>query len=628
MALDPRAFPGVAAEVRQLKSSASTPSLRSRESELVPMGRMTPDIGGGNVRVVVRVRGFLPREIERGAQCLVQMDPDTEATTLQAPNTTDAANSRTQSRKIVEEKRFTFDSSFWSHNTEDEHYAHQEDIYNALGEEFLDHNFEGYHTCIFAYGQTGSGKSYTMMGTPTQPGLIPRTCEDLFQRIESSVSPNISYTVRVSYFEVYNEHVRDLLGPQPRSSDPHPFYLKIRESPTEGPYIKDLTDLPVKNYHELLRYMRLGDNNRTTASTKMNDTSSRSHAVFTIMLKQIHHDLATDSTTERLARIRLVDLAGSERAKATEATGARLREGSNINKSLTTLGRVIAALADPKHSRAHNGGKTRSKDVVPYRDSILTWLLKDSLGGNSKTAMIACIAPSDYDETLSTLRYADQAKHIRTRAIVNQDSVSAEQRDAQIAEMQETIRELQVQVSQANSAANERRGREHVAATERERGARDEKLEEYQMKVERMQRMMEEERLVGESKIRQLVEQNEALRRHLKLALDSLKNPIAIAQPEDEADKENREPEPEPEPEAAPESDEGPDEVQDGVWSDTDSAQAKQEREAVETQERMEDLLKDLGLFRRKVADDHQRFGVTKGEKKLSRPSLREVRAN
>ncbi|EEY18107.1 kinesin-II 85 kDa subunit [Verticillium alfalfae VaMs.102] len=175
----------------------------------------------------------------------------------------------------------------------------------------------------------------------------------------------------------------------------------------------------------------------------MNDTSSRNHAVFTIMLKQIHHDMETDETTERSSRIRLVDLAGSERAKATEATGARLREGSNINKSLTTLGRVIGALADSKQK-----GRKR-KDVVPYRDSILTWLLKDSLGGNSKTAMIACIAPSDYEETLSTLRYADQAKRIRTRAVVNQDHVSAAERDAQIAEMAEEIRVLQLSVSES-----------------------------------------------------------------------------------------------------------------------------------------------------------------------------------
>ncbi|MCJ1433242.1 Kinesin [Xylographa pallens] len=632
MALDARAFPGVAADVRP-KSSASSPSLRSRDSEIITMGRSTPDNGGGNVRVVVRVRGFLPREIERGAECLIEMNPATQGTKLLIPNGNDPANTRSQSRKVFEEKNFTFDNSFWSHNVSDEHYAHQEDIYNALGEEFLDHNFEGYHTCIFAYGQTGSGKSYTMMGTPTQPGLIPRTCEDLFQRIESSTSPHISYTVRVSYFEVYNEHVRDLLAPSRPTNSDHPYYLKIREHPIEGPYVKDLTDLPVKNYLELLRYMRIGDASRTTASTKMNDTSSRSHAVFTIMLKQIHHDLSTDSTTERLARIRLVDLAGSERAKSTEATGARLREGSNINKSLTTLGRVIAALADPRHGRIHNGGKGRSKDVVPYRDSILTWLLKDSLGGNSKTAMIACIAPSDYDETLSTLRYADQAKNIRTRAIVNQDSVSAAERDAQIAEMQNTIRELQIQVSLANQVANETQKTKSTAHTA-VGGQRDEKLEEYQIKVERMQRLMEEERLVGESKIRQLMEQNEALRLHLKLAVESLRNPIPAMVippppqsrsvssssfegksrtiPIHEGQKENREPSPETEPEEVHE-----DQV------DQDMAETHED-EALQMQAHMEELLKDLGLFRRKVADDHQRFGIGTGMRR--KQPLSEVR--
>ena len=529
------------------------------------------------------------------------MNPLNQATTLLIPNNTDPANVRSQSRKVIEEKHFTFDNSFWSHDTSDEHYAHQEDIYNCLGEEFLDHNFEGYHTCIFAYGQTGSGKSYTMMGTPEQPGLIPRTCEDLFQRIESSSSPNISYNVRVSYFEVYNEHVRDLLVPR---TDP-PYYLKIRESPTEGPYVKDLTDVPVKNFAEIMRYMRMGDASRTTASTKMNDTSSRSHSVFTIMLKQIHHDLSTDETTERLARIRLVDLAGSERAKATEATGQRLREGSNINKSLTTLGRVIAALADPKHSRLH--AKGRNKDVVPYRDSILTWLLKDSLGGNSKTAMIACIAPSDYDETLSTLRYADQAKHIRTRAIVNQDHVSAAERDAQIADMQETIRTLQVSVSQQ-------------AVTKRENDLQTQQLEEYQKQVEKMQRLMEETRQVSECKIRQLMTQNEALRLHLKLAVESLKNPIPSMEvvasrsvslasvreggkggmEVEESEKENASPPPEPEM--------GWDEDGEGEEESVDASEV----EAVEMQARMEDLLKDLGLFRRKVADDHSRFGVSK----------------
>ncbi|EEH40506.2 kinesin heavy chain isoform 5C [Paracoccidioides lutzii Pb01] len=611
--IGPNGGPVSVASVAMIQSAASSPSLRARESVVVPVSRTGTPVsggaGGGNVKVVVRVRGFLPREIKRGAECLISMNPDTQSTTLMAPrssNAHDPANFRAaQSRgKVIEDKAFTFDNSFWSHDREDAHYAEQEDVYNCLGEEFLDHNFEGYHTCIFAYGQTGSGKSYTMMGTEDQPGLIPRTCEDLFQRIESSESPNISYNVRVSYFEVYNEHVRDLLVPRTDT----PYYLKIRESPTDGPYVKDLTDVPVRSFAEIMRLMRKGDASRTVASTKMNDTSSRSHAVFTIMLKQIHHDLSTDETTERTARIRLVDLAGSERAKTTEATGQRLREGSNINKSLTTLGRVIAALADNKPGRMR-----KNKEIVPYRDSILTWLLKDSLGGNSKTAMIACIAPSDYEETLSTLRYADQAKHIRTRAIVNQDHVSAAERDAQIAEMAEIIRTLQVSVNQQ-------------AIRKRESEMQNEKLEEYQGQVVKMQRLMEETKMVSECKIRQLQTENDALRRHLKLALESLKNPIPPVEvvkrkkresdlfsvPEKkvadaagimgEGEKENAAPTTEPE----------------WVWEDDEDddhyhvngfADAGQ-YEAMEVQAKMEQLLFDVNFFRQKVADDHDRFGI------------------
>ncbi|KAK0615974.1 P-loop containing nucleoside triphosphate hydrolase protein [Bombardia bombarda] len=524
ISLDPRLMPNTPTShelvQRSMRSHASTPSLRSRDGTVPPHARMDP---GGNVRVVVRVRAFLPREIERKADCLIRMDPRSQMTTLRAPNDSDPANTRARARKMIEDKSFTFDNSFWSHDTADEHYATQADVYDSLGEEFLDHNFEGYHTCIFAYGQTGSGKSYTMMGTAEKPGLIPRTCEDLFERIAAAQdeTPNISYNVRVSYFEVYNEHVRDLLVPVVPNQPP--YYLKIRESPTEGPYVKDLTEVPVRSINEILRHMRVGDASRTTASTKMNDTSSRSHAVFTIMLKQIHHDLDTDETTERSSRIRLVDLAGSERAKSTEATGARLREGSNINKSLTTLGRVIAALADPKASQPstprskllkRNGEKSSGGGggggMVPYRDSILTWLLKDSLGGNSKTAMIACIAPSDYEETLSTLRYADQAKRIRTRAVVNQDSISTAERDAQIAAMADEIRALQLVVGDSRR---------------REKDAREaeERLDEYQARVRGLQRLMEERSLMAESKIRSLQTENEALRLHLKLALESLR---------------------------------------------------------------------------------------------------------
>lgn len=530
------------------------------------------------------------------------MDPISQTTTLLVPNNSDPANSRSKSRKITDEKNFTFDNSFWSHDTDDAHYAHQEDVYNCLGEEFLDHNFEGYHTCIFAYGQTGSGKSYSMMGTPSQPGLIPRTCEDLFERIAQAhmETPNISYNVRVSYFEVYNEHVRDLLMPVNPSQPP--YYLKIRESPIEGPYVKDLTEVPVRNIGEILRYMRVGDASRTTASTKMNDTSSRSHAVFTIMLKQIHHDMETDETTERSSRIRLVDLAGSERAKSTEATGQRLREGSNINKSLTTLGRVIAALADPRQQQTPNKKRGPQRDaVVPYRDSILTWLLKDSLGGNSKTAMIACIAPSDYDETLSTLRYADQAKRIRTRAVVNQDAgISGAQRDAQIAAMADEIHKLQLVVSDTRRKEKD------------EARVQEEMLEEYQGRVATMQRMMEERGLLAEGKIRSLQTENEALRLHLRLALDSLKNPIpaVVVREKDEEvalrkgevggeeDKEN----------GGEEENDGEDEVEEYEDEDDGYVSGGYGDQADDTEEYMQGLLKDLGMFRRKIGDDRSRF--------------------
>ncbi|KAF1957903.1 kinesin family protein-like protein [Byssothecium circinans] len=584
-------------------STASAPSLRA--SEPMPMAMMAPSSMSddpGNVKVVVRCRAFLPREREKGTQCLIRMDPATNKTTLHAPNDDVDASCR----RVLEDKEFVFDKSFWSHDEADPHYAHQEDVYRSFGEEFLDHNFNGYHTCIFAYGQTGSGKSYTMMGKQDNPGLIPRTCEELFDRIRDEPTPNTSYHVQVSYFEVYNEHVRDLLVPRTAL----PNYLKIRDSPRDGVYVQGLTEVEVKSYADVERLMKQGDLTRTTASTKMNDTSSRSHAVFTIRLKQITHSLLSDETIERTARMRLVDLAGSERAKSTEATGQRLKEGGQINKSLTTLGRVIAALADP---RRHNQKSRRPREVVPFRDSVLTWLLKDSLGGNSKTAMVACIAPVDYDETLSTLRYADQAKKIRTRASVNQDCMSAAQRDAQLAEMAEQIRSLQVCVN----AASQRKREE---ATE---------LDEYQRQVALMQRLMEENRQVSDCKIKALTAEVEELRptnmalrseieslkRHLSLALGELKNPIILPPP------------------ASPDLEEedfitvhkrGVDVGEDGkenvipiqsddeMSEDSDSGYDEGDHDelAQELQNEAEAFLQDLGLFRRKVGSDVERFGV------------------
>ncbi|KAI8364639.1 uncharacterized protein BYT42DRAFT_505980 [Radiomyces spectabilis] len=311
-------------------------------------------------------------------------------------------------------KAFTFDKSYWSADKADPRYADQQTVYNDLGEELLNHAFDGYNCCIFAYGQTGSGKSYSMMGYGEDIGIIPRTCCELFNRIAKNTDPNVTYRAEVSYIEIYNEKVRDLLNPKNKGN------LKVREHPSTGPYVEDLSRLVVTSFDNINDLMDEGNKARTVAATNMNETSSRSHAVFTVFLTQKRLDQTTKMESEKVARISLVDLAGSERANSTGATGARLKEGANINRSLTTLGKVIAGLAEQSLQEGKKG-KNKKEVFIPYRDSVLTWLLKDSLGGNSKTAMIAAISPADYDETLSTLRYADQAKKIKNKAVVNED---------------------------------------------------------------------------------------------------------------------------------------------------------------------------------------------------------------
>ncbi|OAX83763.1 hypothetical protein ACJ72_01878 [Emergomyces africanus] len=310
-------------------------------------------------------------------------------------------------------KVFAFDKSYWSFNRSDPHFAGQDDLFKDLGAPLLDNAFQGYNNCIFAYGQTGSGKSYSMMGYGEEAGVIPKICKDMFLRISAlqSADKDLTCTVEVSYLEIYNERVRDLLNPTTKGN------LKVREHPSTGPYVEDLAKLVVRSFQEIENLMDEGNKARTVAATNMNETSSRSHAVFTLTVTQKRHDAETTMDTEKVSRISLVDLAGSERATSTGATGARLKEGAEINRSLSTLGRVIAALADL------SSGKKKNASMVPYRDSVLTWLLKDSLGGNSMTAMIAAISPADinYDETLSTLRYADSAKRIKNHAVVNED---------------------------------------------------------------------------------------------------------------------------------------------------------------------------------------------------------------
>ncbi|KAI8081649.1 uncharacterized protein BX664DRAFT_197879 [Halteromyces radiatus] len=365
--------------------------------------------GGGNIKVVVRCRPLNSRELARGATGLIRMDGN--QTIISKP-----PDQRT-GKESEDIKAFTFDKSYWSADKNDPSYADQQTVYDDLGEDLLNHAFDGYNCCIFAYGQTGSGKSYSMMGYGEDKGVIPRTCSELFNRINriaETKDEKLTHRVEVSYIEIYNEKVRDLLNPKNKGN------LKVREHPSTGPYVEDLSRLVVTSFDDINHLMDEGNKARTVAATNMNETSSRSHAVFTLFLTQKRIDDLTNLETEKVARISLVDLAGSERANSTGATGTRLKEGANINRSLTTLGKVIAGLAEQSLAEGKKGRK--SKEVfVPYRDSILTWLLKDSLGGNSKTAMIAAISPADYDETLSTLRYADQAKKIKNKAVVNED---------------------------------------------------------------------------------------------------------------------------------------------------------------------------------------------------------------
>ncbi|KFM64006.1 Kinesin-like protein KIF13A, partial [Stegodyphus mimosarum] len=249
-----------------------------------------------------------------------------------------------------------------------------------------------------------------MMGSEDNKGLIPRLCDALFERINASGRQS-DYKVEVSYMEIYNEKVHDLLDPKGCKQT-----LKVREHNILGPYVDGLSTLAVSSYEEINNLMTEGNKSRTVAATNMNSESSRSHAVFTITLTCTVSDDLSGVTGEKVSKMSLVDLAGSERAVKTGAVGERLKEGSNINKSLTTLGLVISKLAD------QSCGKTKDK-FVAYRDSVLTWLLKDNLGGNSRTVMVATISPAadNYDETLSTLRYADRAKRIVNHAVVNED---------------------------------------------------------------------------------------------------------------------------------------------------------------------------------------------------------------
>ncbi|XP_011643578.1 chromosome-associated kinesin KIF4A isoform X2 [Pogonomyrmex barbatus] len=339
-----------------------------------------------SVRVALRIRPLVESELEKGCQlCL------------------DAIPGEPQVRVCNSDKAFTYNYVFPPH-------IGQEDFYNTAIRQLLDNIFQGYNVTILAYGQTGSGKTHSMGTTYTgvgEKGIIPRVIDDIFEIIKSK--EDWSFKVAVSFMELYQEQLYDLLSDKQKSQS----IVDIRE---DGKSIKivGITEKEVTNAEETLECLVQGSMGRVTGATAMNAHSSRSHAIFTLCIRQQKRD---DPNTATVAKFHLVDLAGSERSKKTQATGERFKEGVNINKGLLALGNVISQL-----------GEGASGTYIGYRDSKLTRLLQDSLGGNSMTLMVACVSPADYnlDETLSTLRYADRARKIKNKPIVNQDPKVAE----------------------------------------------------------------------------------------------------------------------------------------------------------------------------------------------------------
>ncbi|XP_071238834.1 stAR-related lipid transfer protein 9-like [Salvelinus alpinus] len=386
-----------------------------------------------NVKVAIRVRPLNARESVAGGRLAVQVED--KLVRIKNSRLDGRQDGPGESREKVLE--FGFDYCYWSVAPEEPHYASQEEVFQDLGVTVLAGASEGYNVCLFAYGQTGTGKTYTMMGTLDSMGLTPRICQGLFKSDDTFPEGHNSSRVEISFLEIYNERVRDLLRGREQKKKPS---LRVREHPEKGPYVQDLSQHVVSDYKQAVDLLEEGIANRITAATHNHDASSRSHAIFTIQYTQAI--LENNLPSEIVSKINLVDLAGSERADPHYCRD-RLTEGSNINKSLVTLGIVISALAQNSQMSSScqsinsvasegegsslsggGGGGGRRHCFIPYRDSVLTWLLKDSLGGNAKTIMIATVSPSSssYNETLSTLRYASHARNIVNKPRVNEDA--------------------------------------------------------------------------------------------------------------------------------------------------------------------------------------------------------------
>ena len=376
------------------------------------------------VKVIVRIRPLSSCERRQGHRVILQPSPSSSQNLVSNNQTISVIDP--SAHEIVSKPEFAsinpscwtrdfcFDTCLWSVDPNAPNYADQETVFEVVGKPLLQGILSGFNTCIFAFGQTGAGKSFTMMGDikgdPQFFGLIPRICFGLFESIEvarEEPSSSSSETVMFSHMEIYNENVRDLLAP------PDSPYLKVREHPQKGIFVSNLTVVKVTSFEDIMSLIAIGDKNRTIATTNSNLHSSRSHAIVTLTVCQRVretplHGIPTSGLKQVVSRVHLVDLAGSERVTLSGAAGVRLKEANNINKSLSVLGDVIKCLGDAVKNRRNSAANAH----IPYRNSTLTLILKDSLGGNSHTVMLTNVSPSsfDYEETLSTLKYADRAK--------------------------------------------------------------------------------------------------------------------------------------------------------------------------------------------------------------------------
>ncbi|PWU98668.1 putative kinesin [Trypanosoma cruzi] len=352
-----------------------------------------------NFNVVIRVRPPVQRELNgyRPYVDVVRIPNDSRSITLCETLDTEDGRGGVYSRQT-----FTFDYVYDKQTL-------QSEVYERSAQPAVFSVMQGYNATLMAYGQTGTGKTYTMEGftSEDQRGIIPRAIEEVFTSIEASRHENMRFLVRASYMQIYNEVISDLLKPTTARS------LVVRHTPQRGVYVEGLSEWVVRSPHDVYGLIERGTSLRATSATKMSELSSRSHAMFTIIVEVMEGD-ETSPTSYRVGKLNIVDLAGSEKLRQVGATGQRLEETKKINKSLHELGNVISALANK------SGGRNRH---VPFRNSVLTSALRDSLGGNCKTTLIACISPAleSYTESLSTLVFANRAKNIKNTAFINED---------------------------------------------------------------------------------------------------------------------------------------------------------------------------------------------------------------